>query len=101
MNHEGIADYEDDNMIYISGKNIDEVVRFLEEYLRAILKWFSDNQFQANEQLKIVTSVYMCLQHVQVNIRTTNIKNSSSEKLLCITIDAKLNFEKHIEQFHA
>ena len=79
MNREDIADYEDDNMIYISGKNIDEVVRFLEEYLRAILKWFSDNQFQANEQLKIVTSVYMCLQHVQVNIRTTSFMHKQGQ----------------------
>ena len=82
MNHEDIADYEDDNTLYISGKNIDEVVRSLEEYSRVILKWFSDNQFQANEQLNICASVYMCLQHVQVNIGTTKIKNSSSEKLL-------------------
>ena len=30
--------FPDDNTPYVSGKNIDEVVRFLEESLRVILK---------------------------------------------------------------
>ena len=48
MNHEDIANYADDNTPYISGKNIDKIVRILEEPSRVIFKWFSDNQFQAN-----------------------------------------------------
>ena len=47
MNHEDIANYKDGNTPYVSGKNIDEVVTFLEETSRVIFKWFSDNQFQA------------------------------------------------------
>ena len=47
MNHEDIANYADDNTPYFSGKNIDEVITFLEETSRVIFKWFSDNQFQA------------------------------------------------------
>ena len=35
---EDIANYADDNTSYISGKNIDEVVKFLEESSRAIFK---------------------------------------------------------------
>ena len=48
MNHKDIANYSDDNTPYVFGKNIDEVVIFLEEFSRVIFKWFSDNQFQAN-----------------------------------------------------
>ena len=40
-------------------------------------------------------------EHVQVKIGTAQIENSSSEKLLGVTIDAKLNFVKHIEQIYA
>ena len=36
MNHEDIANYADDNTPYVSGKNIDEVVKFLEKSLRVI-----------------------------------------------------------------
>ena len=38
MNHVDIANYADDNAPYVSGKNIDEVVRFLEESLCVIFK---------------------------------------------------------------
>ena len=40
-------------------------------------------------------------QHVQVKIGAAQIQNSSSEKLLGVTIDAKLSFEKHVEQIYA
>ena len=43
MNHEDIANYADDNTPYVSGKNIDEVVRFLEESSLVIFKWFGEN----------------------------------------------------------
>ena len=36
INHENIANYADDNTPYVSGKNIDEVVKFLEKSLRVI-----------------------------------------------------------------
>ena len=39
--------------------------------------------------------------HVQVKIGTAQIENSSSEKLLGVTIDVKRSFEKHIQQIYA
>ena len=40
-------------------------------------------------------------QHVQVNLSSAQIENSSSKKLLGVTIHAKLSFENHIEQIYA
>ena len=40
-------------------------------------------------------------QHKQVNIGAAQIENSSSEKLLGVTTDAKLSFEKHIQHIYA
>ena len=48
MKHEDVANYADGNTPYVSGKDIDEVVRFLEASSRAIFKWFGDNLLQAN-----------------------------------------------------
>ena len=94
MNHTDIANYADDNTPYVSGN---EVVRFLEESSRVIFKWFSDSQFQAK-----ATKCHVLLstdQHAQVNIGAAQIENNS--KILSVTIDVKLSFEKRIEQIYA
>ena len=81
------------NTPYVSGKGIDKVVRFLEKSLRVIFKWFSDNQFQASSsKCHVLLSTD---EHVQAKKGTTQIENSLSEKLLGVTIDAKLSFVKH------
>ena len=54
MDQHYIANYAGDNTPYVSGKNIDEVVKSLEKASRLIFKWFSDNQFQGN------TASFMC-----------------------------------------
>ena len=99
MNHDDIANYADDNTPYVSGKNTDEVVRFLGESSRVIFKWFSENNFQANaSKFHVLLSTD---QHVQVKIGAAQIENSSSKKLLDVTIDTKLSLEEHIEQIYA
>ena len=68
MNHEDIANYANDNTLYISGKNMDEVFRFLKESPLVIFKWASDNQFQENASnchVPLSTN-----EHVQVKIDT-------------------------------
>lgn len=37
---------------------------------------------------------------MQINIGAAQIENSTSEKLLSVTIDAKLSFKKYIEQIY-
>ena len=48
MDPHDIANYADDNTRCVSGKNVGEVVKSLEETSSLIFKWFSDNQFQGN-----------------------------------------------------
>ena len=98
MNHEDIANYADDNTPYVSGKNIDEVVRFLEESSGVIFKWFSDNQFLTNaSKCHVLLSTD---QHLQVNRGVAQVENSTSEKLIGVTIDTQLSFEKLIKQIY-
>ena len=89
MNHVDIANYADDNAPYVSGKNIDEVARFLEESLCVIFKQLSENHFQVN-----TSTCHMLLstdQHLQVNIGPAQIEKSSSEQLLGVTIDVNIS----------
>ena len=81
--------------LYVSGKNIDEVIKSLEEASRLVFKWFSDNQFQGNA---IIYHVYCTDQQVPVNISTAQIKNSQYDGLLIVTIVTKLIFKTHIQQ---
>ena len=79
MNDEDIASYGDDNTPYVSGRDIDEIIRFLEESLLVIIQMVCDNQFQEN-----VSKCHVLLstdQHVQVNTGATQMENSSSRKL--------------------
>ena len=46
INHEDIVNYADDNTLYVSRKNIDEVVRFLEESSSVIFKWLVTISFE-------------------------------------------------------
>ena len=96
MDQHDIANYVDDNTPYVSGKNIDEVVKSLEKTSRLTFKWFSDNQFQGN-----ISKCHVLLstdQQVHVNLTTAQIKNSQYEKLLGVTIDTELIFKTHIQQ---
>lgn len=43
MNQQNIANYADENKSYVSGKNIDEVAKSLEERSRLYFKWLSNN----------------------------------------------------------
>ena len=43
MNQQNIANYADENKSYVSGKNVDEVAKSLEEGSRLYFKWLSNN----------------------------------------------------------
>ena len=60
MNHEDISNHSDDNTPYVSRKNIDKVVRFLEESSHVTFKCFSDS----NQLLETDNSVSV---HQQLN----------------------------------
>ena len=96
MGKHSITDYPDDNRTYVSGKNIDEIIKLLEESLDLIFRKFSDNHFQRNESKFYV--LLIADQQVHVNIGTAQIKNSQQEKLLEVPTDTQLSFKTHIQQ---
>ena len=91
-----IANYADDSTPYVSGRNIEEVIASLEEVSKCIFQWFRDSEFQGNaSKCHVLLSTN---KKVHINIGTAQIENSQFEKLLGVTLDSRLTFEKHIQQ---
>ena len=91
-----IANYADDNTANVSSRSIEEVVASLEEVSEVIFQWFRHNAFQGNaSKCHVLLSTD---RQVHVNIGNAKIENTQNEKLLGITIDSKLSFDKHIQQ---
>ena len=89
------ARYSDDNTPYVGANNIDEVITILENDSVQLFKWFSDNQMKANkDKCHLVISNN---EKVSMKIDNIEIENTSSEKLLSIITDSKLNFKEHLE----
>ena len=49
INNIDFASYANDNTIYTTGENIDEVIFSLQESSKKFFKWFIDNQMKTNE----------------------------------------------------
>ena len=89
------ASYADDNKPYVEANNIDAVITILENDSIQFFKWFSNNQMKANkDKCHLVIS-----NNVEGSVKIDNIEleNTSSEKLLGIIIDSKLNFKEDLE----
>ena len=90
-----IADYADNNTPYVSGRNIEEVVASLEQ------KRYQRLSFNGLEIISIGNAskcqgLLSTDKQVHVNIGTAQTEYPKNEKLLGITIDSKLSFDKHI-----
>ena len=89
------ASYADDNTPYVEANNIDEDIAILENDSIQLFKWFSDNQMKTNkDKCHLVISNN---ENVSMKIDNIELENTSSEKLLGIIIDSKLNFKEHLE----
>ena len=96
LSQTGFASYADGNTPCVEANNIDEVITVLENDSIQLFKWFSDNQMKANkDKCHLVISNN---EKVPMKIDNIELENTSSEKLLGIIIDSKLNFKEHLER---
>ena len=75
--------------------NITDVIKALEKIEETLVNWFSNNEIKLN-----IDKCHLLLNSQEPNtlkIGDLHINNSLSEKLLGITFDCKLKFNKHIE----
>ena len=96
LNNIDFASYANDNTIYTTGENIDEVIFSLQESSKKLFKWFTDNQMKTNDdKCHLIVST---TEATEIQIGDYSIKNSDNEKLLGVYIDNKLNFDYHVDQ---
>ena len=92
-----VCNFADDNSLYTSGENIEEVAYKLEEDMLIAMKWFQNNSMGANPKkfqlmfLGTKNIVKKCL-----NINGFKCVSKTSILLLGINIDWKLNFNNHV-----
>ena len=82
-----ICNYADDKTIYACHKNIDNVVKSLENDSTVIIQWFADNFMKLNRQISSHGTRQISNQDVTVNVGSSVLGNTDEEKLLGVTID--------------
>ena len=92
-----VANYADDNSPFSCEEDPISVIKDLENVAKILLTWFANNRFKANpDKFHLILSnpnkeLFMEVGHLKIH-------NESSHKLLGVTIDNKLSFEKHITE---
>ena len=95
INKTELANYADDNTLYTINKNIDEIIKSLENDSSILIKWFSENYLVMNAD-KSQLLITKHLDKAFIEIDNEIIENSNTVKLLGITIDNKLDFTEHV-----
>ena len=88
------TDYTDDTTPYVIGNEAEEVVSEIKTIAEKLFVWFARNEMKAN-----LTKCHVLLSTTEAfnfQISETVIHNTHSRKLLGITFDNKLKFEKPI-----
>ena len=97
-----ICNFADDNTIFASGQNIEQVAVSLELDLAHTSEWFDSNRMVANPgKFQLMFLGLNINQKLCIEIDDLVIKLTNSVKLLGITIDSKLKFTDHVKSICA
>ena len=93
-----LYNYADDNTLSYASSSILDIKQVLETNSLYLVKWFSDNQMQANQDKfqAICIGKKTNSADLTFNIEGTEIKPEDCVKLLGVTIDYQLKFKEHI-----
>ena len=89
-----LVSYADDNTIYQSGRNVDNVINDLQLSAEKLFRLFSDNQMKRNtDKCHLIMSTNNT---PELKFGDSLIKTSTCENLLGVKIDYKLTFDNHV-----
>ena len=93
-----VCNFADDTTPYVCDKSIGTVVNLLEENCEIALCWFENNYMKLNtDKCHLIVSGYKH-EHIWTKIGKDKIWESSDVKLLGVTIDNELKFDKHVSK---
>ena len=94
VEEDNVTSYADDTTPYSNGKNVVTVLENIETKGKEVFNWFSMNYLKANpgKSHLLLTS----RDEASIKIDDTDIKSSSSKKLLGVIIDNKLTFNEYV-----
>ena len=88
------TNYANDTTPYVIGNNTEEVVSELKAITQKLFTWFAQNEMKAN--LNKCHLLLITADAFNFEISEKVIRNSNSKKILGVTFDKQLKFEKHI-----
>ena len=95
-----IYNYADDNTLSYADHDLKNVISKLESGSQKMLDWFANNLMQANpdkfQALAIGKKTFK--EQICFDLNGSKIKCEEHVKLLGVTIDYELNFDKHISE---
>ena len=96
--HTKLYNYADDNTISYSSPHFDTMKQTLEAEGSALVDWFAANQMEANPEKfqGIAVGMKAYDKKPTFNIQGADIECTDDVKLLGVTIDYRMNFDKHI-----
>ena len=101
LNKSKLCNYADDNTIWVTNENKNEIVYDLESEVAILNTWFTENYMILNgDKSKLITFQTNPVRHdvAQMNINGHVIKESNSVKLLGVTIDYQIKMDDHINK---
>ena len=89
-----IANYAEDNALYVTADDLDRVIASLENASNILFKWLSGNLFKGNaDKCHLLANVKV---EVSIKIGDFNIMNRECEKLLGVKFGYKLTLNSHV-----
>ena len=91
-----IANYANDNALYATANDIDNLIASLEEASKSLFTWFDKNLMKNNaDKCHLLVSSN---EKVTIKIGSHEIANTKREKLLGVHLDSGLSFDYHISE---
>ena len=91
-----VCNYADDTTLYACNKSLQNVVNSLERDKQKVVTWFPDNYMRLNEEKCHLMTFNISSTNTSIHVGNAQIKESSEEKLLGVTLDKHLTFKPHV-----